>query len=136
MNKILNLCVERDEGSGKFGYKGYADIWAIKPKYDVAREFYDGLALVKLDGKWGYIKPDGSYAFDARFDNASSFANGLAGVQINGKWGYIDTSGNLVIEARFDYAGPFLHDGVENEFAQVEYNGESGQIRRDGSWVI
>ena len=82
----------RVELGKKFGYISEAKV-VIKPQFDDAKEFTEGLAAVKLDKKWGYIDRTGRYVIKPRFDYACSFAEGLAAVKLDKKWGYIDRTG-------------------------------------------
>ena len=73
MNKILDLCVLRDEDTGKFGYMGDADDWVIKPIFDLGRDFSEGFAAVELDGKWGFIDKSGKVVIEPKYDYVSAF---------------------------------------------------------------
>lgn len=45
--------------NGKFGFYSKDGNEIISAKFDLAQEFYDGLAKVKLEGRWGYINKNG-----------------------------------------------------------------------------
>jgi hypothetical protein len=51
----------RVELGKKFGYISEARV-VIKPQFDDAKEFAEGLAAVKLGKKWGYIDRIGKHA--------------------------------------------------------------------------
>lgn len=87
--------------------------YVIKPQFDGAFSFSDGLAFVriggdwlalvpKIDGKYGYIDKTGRYLSKPQFDVARSFSEGLAIVKTGGKWGYIDKTGKYVSKTQFD----------------------------------
>lgn len=76
--------------------------FAIKPKFDDAWNFNEGLAGVKLNGKYGFIDKNGEFVIKPNFDDAWYFREGLAKVGLNGKYGLIDKSGKIVIEPIFD----------------------------------
>ena len=110
----------RNERDGKWEYIG-KDYWNVTtPLFDEARNFSDGMALVRIGDKWGYI--DKSYfpmivpekegltklAIEAPFDVAGDFSEGLAAVKVANKWGYIDKAGKIVINPQFEFAGSFL----------------------------
>ena len=61
----------------------------IKPQFDSAERFSDGLAAVNMGAQWGFIDKTGHYVINPQFDFAQSFSDGLAAVRIGGKWGYI-----------------------------------------------
>ena len=52
-------------------------------------------------------------------------------VQVGGKLGYVDRALNPITEVKFESASTFLHD-----VAIVKFEGRSGYIRRDGTWLI
>jgi WG containing repeat len=54
----------------------------------------------------------------------------LAAVCLATKFGYINHSGGFIIRSKFEAAGRFCEG-----FAGVKFNGKSGFIRRDGSWL-
>ena len=68
--------------------------YAIKPQFEGARPFSEGLASVKIDGKWGFIDKVGQYVINPQFDFISVVfdSEGLAWVKISGKYGYISKS--------------------------------------------
>jgi WG containing repeat len=69
----------------------------ISPQFDVASEFSQGLAAVRIgddtSGKYGYIDKTGHMIITPTFDYGDKFSEGLARVRIGGpdtgKWGYI-----------------------------------------------
>lgn len=101
---------------GLWGYK-YFNAVAVKPKYQEAGPFMEGLAPVKLGGKYGYIDKDGKCVIPYKYESAGVFSEGLARVSMNGKYGYIDRNGKQVIPYKFSDAGDFI-DGL----AEVIFN--------------
>ena len=114
--------------SGKWGYKQFGE-WVIKPRFDEAGGFNDGLAAVMLGGKWGYIGKDGSNAIPFKYEFAGPMSDGLARVKLYGKWGFIDKIGTTVIPLKYALATDFS-DGL----AQVVFNGKNGFIDKTGVW--
>jgi hypothetical protein len=88
--------------SGKVGYLNTKGDWAIKPQFDEARDFSDGLAAVNqggkchIGGKWGYIDKDGTLVIPFRYDFVRPFKDGHACVEEGGQWKLIDVKGNGV----------------------------------------
>ena len=82
------------------GYLNTKGEWSIKPQFDHATDFSEGLAAVNkggrcgAGGKWGYIKKDGELAIPFRYNFASKFKNGHACVKEDGQWKRIDENGN------------------------------------------
>jgi hypothetical protein len=86
----------------------------IKPKWDGARDFSEGRAVVAFDSpqyKEGYIDITGKLVIPAIFDKAEDFKNGLAlvgvgkfGPDMSGdhKFGFIDLNGKWVIKPTYE----------------------------------
>lgn len=69
------------EGS-KWGYVNTDGKVTIKPQYDEARSYSNGLAAVCKDGKWGFINGNGEVVIDYQFAGADYFnSNGSCMVQ-------------------------------------------------------
>ena len=108
MNKILYILIfsillfsSSDAEQGEIKY-------VIKPQFDDAEDFSEGLARVFIydQGRYGYINREGQVVAK-QFDDARSFSEGLARVEIDSKWGYINKAGQVVIKPQFDYADDF-----------------------------
>src|SRR6218665_1787678 len=90
---------------GEYGYYGYIDKtgkMAIKPQFDDAADFQEGLAAIKVESKYGYIDRSGEIVIKQQFDYAGDFQEGLARIELGGKWGFIDKTGKIAIELQFD----------------------------------
>ena len=114
--------------SGKWGYKQFGE-WVIKPRFDSAGDFGDGLGAVSLGGKWGYVDKSGVSAIPFKYEQAGVFIDGLARVKLYGKWGFIDKTGSTVIPFKYSIATDFS-DGLAN----VSFNGKNGYIDKTGEW--
>ncbi len=119
----------QDDYTGLFGYKyENSDKWVVKPKYEHAGYFNDGLAYViqrkgvhKEKGsvlcdkyRAGYINEKGKIVIPLKFEWANDFNEGLAVVKVwdntsifHWRFGYIDMSGHFVIPPIYDYAEEF-----------------------------
>jgi hypothetical protein len=72
------LAAARDE-AGRRGYIDRAGRWAVPPSFfEEARDFSDGLALVKVNGLFGYIGKKGEFRIRPAFQRAQPFREGLA----------------------------------------------------------
>ncbi len=113
----------------------------IKPVFDYAEGFSDGLAKVRRDGIYNYINIKGQFVFPNIYDNKTKFlpefSEGLAPIEINGKWGFIDKNFSYdenrvyVTEPQYDYALDFSEG-----YAGVSLNGKYGFIDSNGQIVI
>ena len=83
--------------------------------YDVASEFYEGIAIVGKNDKYGFIDKTGKEIIPLKYDKVQYFSEGLAAVKIGGKWGYIDKNDKMVIPPKYSEAEYFL-DGVARVF--------------------
>jgi hypothetical protein len=115
---------------------GYIDKQApvIKPQFDFAGLFSEGLAGVGIGSKVGYIDKHGNFVITPPFAiaNLFSFSEGLAAVRVGefltGKWGYIDKQGALVIKPQFDSVGPFSDGlavaGIDDKWRYIDKQGK------------
>ena len=128
MSVVANY--QRYVENGLYGFKKDGAV-VIPAKYDIAGDFSEGLAKVKLRSKWGYIDKSGKEVIPLQYDGAVSFREGLAAVGLGSKCGYIDKSGREVIPLKYDDAY-FFSEGL----ASVELNGKYGYIDKSGKKVI
>jgi hypothetical protein len=67
----------------KYGYADEKGVIAIKPQFDKAANFSEGLAAVMSDGKWGFIDATGKMVIPATWKlKPGRFSEGLAAVRI------------------------------------------------------
>jgi len=130
---------------GKIGYRNKAGQVVIKPEFDDALPFCEGLALVsKTDTNYGYIDRAGKVVIDLQYltqdigdfgPMLSSFYEGLAivctGEIFDKKCGFIDKTGKFVIQPQFDSISPFSED-----LAIFSVNDKYGAIDKSGNIVI
>jgi hypothetical protein len=94
----------------KAGYINKRGEWIIKPQYDYANSFYNGIAYVRgeIDGKQkaGYIKPDGSYFIKQKYSLIYYFPidDICVFVADDDKWGLCKPDGRIVVEPIYDDA--------------------------------
>ena len=86
------------DSNGKWGYIDNTGAVVIKPRFEEAAYFSEGLAPVKLTGKYGYIDKTGKVVIAPRFNHAFGFREGVAWVE-GAKSGFIDKTGKIVISA-------------------------------------
>ncbi|MGD0008473.1 MAG: WG repeat-containing protein [Terriglobia bacterium] len=116
----------------KCGYIDKTGKYVIKPQFDEAGSFAEGVALVYSGQKWGYIDTTGKYVIKPEFDYGWAFSEGLAQVNLGGKTGFIDRTGRTVIAPQqFERSGDFS-EGL----AGVKVAGKWGFIDKTGKYVI
>ena len=99
-------------------------------KYAWKGEYYEGLAMVRLDKKYGFIDKTGKEVIPIKYDDVEEFSENLAKVKLNGKYGFIDRIGKEVIAIKYDAAMKFS-EGL----AFVGLNGKWFYINRKGECV-
>lgn len=121
--------------SCKYGFINRFGEWTVKPTYDDAFEFNEGLALVKINSVgYGFINTKGEEVIKPVFADAGSFSEGLASAKSpeTGLYGFIDKTGKWVIQPKFNKAGSFS----ETLAPVADETGKWGYIDRTGKWVI
>ena len=93
--------------NNKWGYIDKNGQWAIKPQFDSACDFAEGLACVLLNNKWMFINKRGEIAVNKEFQQCSRFSEGLATINIGEKYGYMDKSGAFIIPPLYHSANDF-----------------------------
>ncbi|MES2193981.1 MAG: WG repeat-containing protein [Pseudomonadota bacterium] len=90
---------------------------------------------VCVAGKCGAINRDGTYAVVPAYNRVDPFIEGVAVVQVRHRYGYlygyVDETGRMIWKPQFAVAGPFSRG-----FAQVDFEGKSGLIDRDGKVAL
>ena len=91
-------------------------------RFDFCGNFYEGFAIVKLNGKWNYINTSGELLSPNQwFDDCYEFYNGLARVELNGEWNFIDANGDYLSDTWFDDCWGF-NDGFARVKLDNKYN--------------
>lgn len=127
---------------GKYGYVNQAGKLAIAPQFDSAREFVDGVGIVKVNQKWGAIDLQGKTIVPIQYEQVGVFSEGLAPVRVNGKWGFVNSNGEMTIPAKYDEVGRDYAATNEKVFseglASVKQNGKlefiDGHVKQNGKW--
>jgi len=98
----------------KFGFFAKTGKVVIKPRFDFAAPFHEGLAPICLGckegkkggvrfwegGKWGFINRKGEIVIPPQFDAVRQFENGRARAKLQGKWVSIDKKGKIVMDKK------------------------------------
>jgi uncharacterized protein YdbL (DUF1318 family) len=119
----------------KYGYKDKSGKVVIKPAYDKALDFSEGLAAVAINDeqgnlKYGYINVKGNFVVGFKYNWVGSYNNGLAPVILNDGAGFIDKSGNVIGELNYNGVGVFssglapVMDKESGKCGYVDVNGK------------
>ncbi len=81
-----------------YGYINMQGKWVVKPKYDDARDFHNGLAEVVRDGKYGYINTKGEEVIPCKYDEYGGYYVNDSTIQMNkdGIPYYFDLKGRVI----------------------------------------
>lgn len=103
----------------------------VEPSFELAGQYWNGLAVVKRDGKYGFVDTEGTVQGSLEWDDALPCHEKRCPVQRDGVWGYLDEQGAVAIEPQFEDIRDF-HSGK----AAVLRDAKVGYIGLDGSVVI
>lgn len=132
LEKIVDgLGIVRDIMNSKLGFKNLKGEWVVKPAYDLASPFSEGLACVgKIDEfgetKYGFIDKSGTVVIDLKYSKKpEDFHGGIARVVPKDvsefKQAYIDKKGNIVKKlTTSDYYG-YVGNGLYMEVLKHQH---------------
>ena len=125
---IDNVKPIKDKYGSMNGFRLVED-WRIEPIFDMAKNFIDGSAIVKLNGKYGLIREDGSYIHEPQFKDAYSWEDYIIVCDdsenlpftMRPAWGIMNRKGEWI-------EGP-LYTFIEraensNDYLEASYDGE------------
>lgn len=99
----------------KWGFINTKGEWVVRPQFEYAGYFHNGLAKVIVKGKTGYIRQDGTMAIEPWFEEGDDFFDTITVVRgyFQNKYQnlYINTCGKIIWEEKFCFAWPF-QDGI------------------------
>jgi|GEM_PF-5740216 len=125
-----------ENGELKCGFIDKSGSYAIPPKFDNVslkyrdRAFFDGLAVVSINGKWGAIDKTGEFVISPVWDDMQLFSEGLAKVKKDNMWGAVNTKGELVIKPVYGGLTNF-----SNGLALAEKNHKLYWINKCGEYL-
>ena len=78
----------------KWGFIDRTGAWLIKPRFDWASPYSNGLAAVESGKRCGYLNLQSDEAIPLRFKHCFPFKQGYAVVvKTNGRWAFVDRAG-------------------------------------------
>lgn len=122
-----------------FSKEGYMDTTGkivIKPQFDVAYDFSDGRALVKVGDLEGFIDKTGKQVIKlGPYQAGRSFKDGLAAIHSNFEFWYIDVDGRIVIPKKQGLPKDFS-EGLACVYLPVDGKLKAGYIDKTGKTII
>ena len=111
----------------KYGYKNEQGDVVVPPRYDLAYEFNEGLAAVRVNRLYGYIDEQGREVVVPTYDRTWKFIGGAAAVEKDGKYGFIGKRGEVLL--------PLVYDRAYNYHGTCCYKGKA-HVKENGRWTI
>jgi len=93
LNKLVLFPYQQGDFSGFIDDKGK---FVIKPMFDAATDFYEGLSVVTKNDSVYFINKQNINPFAKIYSDASVFKNGIAPVKQNNKWFFINRQGQSI----------------------------------------
>jgi len=123
---------------GKWGYIDNKGSLVIRPQFQSAFGFSDGLAAIRINDKLGYINKKGEIVIRPQYYEAGRFKNGIApvgeriGVTRAASCSFIDKKGNVIPKAKYTSVSSFS-EGL----CRLSIKGEKyGYIDREFNLII
>lgn len=135
---VLDLTVN------KYGYIDRTGKWVIKPQFNDALAFQEGLAVVEIGVKaedgWedslkGAINAKGEFVVKPKYSVLWSFEGGMAKAQLNGGViGFVNSKGEDLLIPDCRSVDPF-YKGLAYVTVGSSDHGYSGYIDEEGKWI-
>ena len=122
----------------KWGFINTKGEWVVRPQFEYACNFHNGLAKVVVKGKTGYIRKDGTMAIEPRFDEGDNFYDTITVVLENNQSLYINTRGEILFGEKFCFAWPFQNGVAEGRTCKYNEGDEElwGAIDANGEYIF
>ena len=97
----------------------------IPVKYEQPFNFFNGIAIVKLNGKWGIIDENDNIVLKIKYDEIKgTYEDNLFILKLNGKYGIYDLIKKLIVPIKYDYIKGFPYlicMGLNNKYGFFDY---------------
>ena len=113
--------------NNKWGFINEFGEEMIKPEFEEASLFSEGLAAVSVNGKYGYVNKSGKKTIDFMFLDAEPFINGSAIVKKDSVYGLINKNGEFIIQPQYQE----LSEANDDKYMAVR-NDNSGYLHKNG----
>ena len=117
--------------NGLYGYMNGDGVLLIRPEFQSAERFHNGLAVVGMNNYYGAIDKHGKVKIPFNFDAVSNFESGRAIVEKEGKLGMIDRNSTTILPTEYEDIGE-----VSEELAYFLKDEKYGYCNRMGEIVI
>jgi hypothetical protein len=133
-----------DKIGDKVGFVSASGEVKIKPQFDEALPFSDGMAAVEIGDHWGFIGTSGKVVIPPKFDGAYYFREGVGNVQVGDTTVFIDKTGKELARG-YEYTHGLINDrripvGRNEKYGYLDLSGaiaipliyDDGRMFRDG----
>ncbi len=128
---LLYPAYEKIDNQEKWGYINSKGDFIISPKYDMASDFVDNLAVVEKDKLFGVINKTGLEVLKPEFTSIGSIKNGYFTAERNKKLGLYGETGPVVLKENYlsigeNGDGLFViakKDGKTSKFGYIDESG-------------
>ena len=102
-----------------------------------AGQFFEGLAVIKVNNKYGYIDKTGKVVIEPKYDLASPFNEGYAWVTINNEPFLIDINGQPIKPSNKNNNTKYIYlETFKDGLARVNVNRKYGFVDKNNELII
>ncbi|OIJ21243.1 hypothetical protein BKP45_00210 [Anaerobacillus alkalidiazotrophicus] len=126
------------DGKFKYGYLNKAGNVVIPLQYEMASDFKDGMAVVKIkEDTFSLIDINGNEIKLFFYNYVGNYGENMLSFRksVKGKYGYVNTEGTIVIQPSFTSAQPF-ENGRAVVNAAEDFGNKFGLINKKGAYII
>jgi hypothetical protein len=123
-------------GGSKWGYINSKGKFALKPIYEQAGDFQEGIAIVRLNGLSGVIDHSGYFIVKPKYDTIQPFSEGRATVIDQQGFKIIDESGKELTTKAYSFIGDYKEGRVLFSITDEKGKNLYGFLNRRGKEVI
>lgn len=113
-----------------YGYTDSNGTEIVKPQYDYAHLFTDGLACVCKNNLWGFINEKGEVVIDLNYNYANPFKNKKSIVHSQNKYGVITINNKVIVHLIYDYINEYY------DYYIVTMGGLKGLIDNENKTIL
>jgi hypothetical protein len=126
----------KEVGGSKWGYMNNKGKMVLKPIYEQAGDFQDGIAIVRLRGLSGVIDSTGYFIVKPKYETIHPFSEGRATVINHRGFKVIDESGKELTSKTYSFIGDYKEGRVLFSITDEKGKNLYGFLNRRGKEVI